>query len=419
MSMIMKKEAKYIATVSLGVMGAGFLATLPLQGSTVGNLLQGGFEAGVVGGLADWFAVSALFRHPLGIPIPHTALLPKNREKITRALVSTVENELLSKETILARLQQIRFLDKALEVADQQLQSEPVLRGLTALCKQAVQSIDTARLAPWLQEEIVQALRAADSRAIVSGILEGAVSGGYDAKAFDFILDKVDAWAVKTETRDQLGAMALKAFEGLQTNGFMAFAVNAFIGMLSEDKIGSILQNFILSYTGQMRMDNHPRRESVLQYVRAELSRLPDNPKFIEEIEVWIEKLPEQFRLEEKLAAIMERFRRRALDWMEQPDFAERFIVPMCTKFLESLKGNPELLERGELWIQRQIADYLERNHGKIGQLVKENLDKLDNKTLIAMMEDKIGKDLQWIRVNGAICGFLIGLVLTAFKMLF
>ena len=75
--MTMKKEAKYIATVSLGVMGAGFLATLPAPvSSTVwGTFLQGGFEAGVVGGLADWFAVSALFRHPLGIPIPHTALI--------------------------------------------------------------------------------------------------------------------------------------------------------------------------------------------------------------------------------------------------------------------------------------------------------------------------------------------------------
>src|SRR5690242_532014 len=107
--MDMKKEVKYIATVSLGVMGAGFLATLPASSTLWGGLLQGGFEAGVVGGLADWFAVSALFRHPLGMPIPHTALLPNNREKMTKALVSMVENELLSKETIRARLRQIRF----------------------------------------------------------------------------------------------------------------------------------------------------------------------------------------------------------------------------------------------------------------------------------------------------------------------
>src|SRR5919205_2901935 len=104
-----KNKSHHLATISLIIMGIGFIATIPLQDSFWGNILQGGFEAGLVGGLADWFAVTALFRHPLGIPIPHTALLPKNREKITKALVSTVENELLSKETIIARLQQIRF----------------------------------------------------------------------------------------------------------------------------------------------------------------------------------------------------------------------------------------------------------------------------------------------------------------------
>ncbi len=414
----MKKEAKHIAAISLGVMGAGFVATLPLEGSVAAELLQGGFEAGVVGGLADWFAVSALFRHPLGIPIPHTALLPRNREKITLALVSTVENELLSKETILARLQQIRFLEKALEGADNHLQSEALQRGLTALCKQAIESFDTAALTPWLQEELMRALRSVDSRAIVSGIVEGAVANGYDAKAFDFILDKVEAWAVKAETRDQLGAMALKAFEGLQTNGFMAFAVNAFVGMLREDKIGSILQNFILSYTEQMRMERHPRRENVLRYIQEELSKLPEDPKLAAELEAWMDKLPEQFQLEEKLAAVIERFRSRALERIEQPDFAERFIVPLCTGLLQSLRDNQELLNRGEHWIQQQITDYLERNHSKIGQLVRENLDKLDNETLIEMMEDKVGKDIQWIRVNGAICGFLIGISLTALKLL-
>lgn len=66
-----------MATISLAIMGVGFVATMPFGDSIWGQLLQGGFEAGLVGGLADWFAVTALFRHPLGIPIPHTALLPK------------------------------------------------------------------------------------------------------------------------------------------------------------------------------------------------------------------------------------------------------------------------------------------------------------------------------------------------------
>jgi uncharacterized membrane-anchored protein YjiN (DUF445 family) len=414
----MKKEAKYIATVSLGVMGVGFVATLPFEGVAI-DLLQGGFEAGVVGGLADWFAVSALFRHPMGIPIPHTALLPKNREKITKALVSTVENELLSKETIRARLRQIGFVEKALEIAAANIHNETLHKGVVFLCKQALQAINQEKLADVLKKEIAKVIQSADTRQLVSTAIEGVVKNGYDAKAFDFVLDKVEAWAVKYETRDQLGSMAMKAFDGLQTNGFMQFAVNAFKGMVTEEKLGGIIQNFILSYTAQLRTERHPRRDNVLNYIRAELVKLEHQPQLLAELEAWKQRLPEMFGLDEKLESLLGQLREKADAFIDSPQFIESLVIPMLEKLLASLRDNPDTLRQGEDWIQQKITDYLERNHGKIGQLVKENLDKLENKKLIEMMEDKIGGDLQWIRVNGAICGFLIGLGLAGLKLLF
>lgn len=413
----MKKEAKYIASVSLGVMGAGFLAALPFEGTAI-DILEGGFEAGVVGGLADWFAVSALFRHPLGIPIPHTALLPKNREKITKALVNTVENELLSKETIRARLQQIGFVEKALELAESNIHNESLHHGIVFLSKQALRAIDEEKLASVLEEEIAKALESADTAKLIGTVIEGVIKNGYDAKAFDLVLDKVEAWAVKYETRDQLGAMAIKAFEGLQTNGFMQFAVNAFIGMINEEKIGGIIQNFILSYTEQLRTENHPRREAVLGYIRAELVKLEHQPKLLAELEAWKKKLPEVLGLQDKLGGLLQKLKERAIAFIEGPEFVSKVVVPLLEKLIASLRDNQEAKRTGEDWIRRKIVDYLERNHNKIGQLVKENLDKLENDKLIAMMEEKIGGDLQWIRVNGAICGFLIGIGLAGLKLL-
>lgn len=419
--MTMKKEAKYIATVSLGVMGAGFLATLPTAVSDTvwGSFLQGGFEAGVVGGLADWFAVSALFRHPLGIPIPHTALLPNNREKITKALVSTVQNELLSKETIRARLEQIKFLERGLEIADKQLDNASLHKGLTTLAKQALNAIDLEKLTPLLAEEIHIALQDVDTSRLVRTLIDTIEDGGYDGKTLDFVLDKAAAWVIKAETRDQLGAMAIKAFEGLQSNGFMAFAVNAFIGMVNEEKIGGIIQNFALSYIDQLRMHKHSKREAVLTFIRNELHKLDRNPQLLAELETLKTKLPELFDLDEKLALMLAKLKEKAEAFVDEPDFVPQHVVPIIRKMLLSIRENPDMLRRGELWIQEQIASYLEQNHSKIGQLVKENLDKLDNEKLTELMEDKIGSDLQWIRVNGAICGFIIGIGLAGLKMLF
>ena len=98
-------KSRYIAGISLAVMGAGFITTrwwLPDNAWT--HLLESGFEAGLVGGIADWFAVTALFRHPMGIPIPHTSLLLKNRRKIEGSLISAMENELLNKDSITRKL---------------------------------------------------------------------------------------------------------------------------------------------------------------------------------------------------------------------------------------------------------------------------------------------------------------------------
>ena len=280
-------------------------------------------------------------------------------------------------------------------------------------------AIDLDKLTPLLAEEIHKALQDVDTSRLVRTIVDSIVDGGYDGKTFDFVIDKVEAWAIKADTRDQLGAMAIKAFEGLQSNGFMAFAVNAFIGMVNEEKIGGIIQNFVLSYIEQMRTKNHPRREAVLTFIRNELNKLERNPQLLAELEGLKAKLPDLFDLDEKLSGLLERLKAKAEDFVDQPDFVPQHVVPVVRKMLVSVKENEDMLQRGESWIQEQIAAYLEQNHSKIGQLVKENLDKLTNEKLTQLMEDKLGNDLQWIRVNGAICGFIIGLGLAGLKMLF
>ena len=83
---------------------------------------------------------------------------------------------------------------------------------------------------------------------------------------------------------------------------------------------------------------------------------------------------------------------------------------------MNKIKEDEQTVRKIEKWLQKQVVTLVEKNHSKIGKLVQENLDKLDDKTLIEMIENNVGKDLQWIRVNGAVCGFMIGLVLEGIK---
>src|SRR5574342_332788 len=157
-----KNKSQHLATISLAVMGVGFIATLPLQHSIWGMILQGGFEAGLVGGLADWFAVTALFRHPMGIPIPHTALLPKNREKVTQALINMLENDWLTKESIMDKFKQIHIHDKIFETVEKELHSNKKKKNIQSFSLEIANKVDVEKFAPSIEKEIKNFLLTAD-----------------------------------------------------------------------------------------------------------------------------------------------------------------------------------------------------------------------------------------------------------------
>ncbi|MBY6268873.1 DUF445 domain-containing protein [Parageobacillus thermoglucosidasius] len=412
------KKSKRLASFSLAVMGAGFVATIPFQGSHLGNLLQGGFEAGLVGGLADWFAVTALFRHPLGVPIPHTALLPKNRQRITKALVSTLENDWLSKESIRNKIKQIHLTEKLLSVLEKEIYSDSVKRGAVSLIAQMIGYIPVEKVAPFVEKEIKSSVRSMEINAVLPFAIDQVLIREYDEKSFDYLLDKAEEWIKERDTKNQLGNLAIRVLDNIELDGFLRFALKSFQNLLNEEKLGSILQNLLLSVVSNLRQKDDPNRKALLLHVRKELQNIKDNKELLGEIENWKDHLIDRWEPAEKITEILQRAQQKALAFVQDGKFTDTYLLPFLTRLLNDLQKNPEKLHIIENWIQKQIIHLVEENHSKIGQLVQENLDKLDNETLIHMMENKIGTDLQWIRVNGAVCGFIIGILLTEIKAL-
>src|SRR6478609_2566018 len=367
-----KKKSKHLAVISLAIMGVGFVATMPFGDSIWGRLLQGGFEAGLVGGLADWFAVTALFRHPLGIPIPHTALLPKNRQRITRGLVSTLENDWLSKESIQEKVKRIAFTQRLLPIVRKGVHSETIQQKGTALLVDAINRVDTEKVVPIIKKE---------------------------------------------ETQYQLGSIAKNALDNIELDGILQFALKSFQSMINEEKLGSILQNLLLSITGRLRNEEDEYRLALVNGIRKELQGLEQNEELLEKLEAWKQKTINELNVTNKLTEIVGKMKAKVIAFIESPEFMKSYAVPYVESWLNALEEDVQRQEAIDTAIQKQIMSFVDENHSKIGQLVQENLDKLDDETLVDMMENNVGKDLQWIRVNGALCGFLIGIVLTVIKL--
>jgi uncharacterized membrane-anchored protein YjiN (DUF445 family) len=411
------KRSRHLAAISLAIMGTGFIAMIPFQESLIGKLLMGGFEAGLVGGLADWFAVTALFRHPLGIPIPHTALLPKNRDKMTGALINMLENDWLTKESIMDKFKQIHILDKIFETVEKELHSDYVKKSIQSFCLEIVRKIEVEKYAPSIEQEIKSFLLSADASVLMQKASSHVLAKEYDEAAFDYVLAETENWASKDEAKWVLGKLGKQAIETTQADGLLKFAIQSFSNMITEEKIGNMLQSFILKRMNNLKKKDNPYRHMILDKVRKELAGIGEREALMLEIQTWKNKMVDEMDLTVQIKDVLAKTKGRAIAFIEKDRFVDDHVIPIVNKFINEIKEDPKKVEGIESWLHLKIAGLIERNHSKIGKLVKENLDKLDTETLIDMMENNIGKDLQWIRVNGAVCGFLIGIGLTIFKI--
>ncbi|ALL23293.1 DUF445 domain-containing protein [Bacillus tropicus] len=412
----MSLQTKYIAGISLGVMGVGFAASIPFQGTVAGEIIQGGFEAGLVGGLADWFAVTALFRHPMGIPIPHTALLPKNRKRVTKGLINTLENEWLTKESITNKVKEMQLAQMVLQIAEREMQSDAVKKGIVAIAEKAIVSIDTEKLAVIIEKELKTYLHTMNTSNILQVLVDQLVVQEYDEKTLDYILVKVKDWTAQDEARYQLGSLGMKAMENIKVDGFLQFTLKSFMNIVDEDKVGGILQKFIISNINSLQDADNSTRQLILAKIRQEIINVKENEALLQELENWKEKWIANWNATDKIKEMLEQVQQKAVVFVNNEEFADKYVIPFLQTQMNQIKDDEVTVQKIEDWLQKQVVKLVENNHSKIGKLVQENLDKLDDKTLIEMIENNVGKDLQWIRVNGAVCGFMIGLVLEGIK---
>ncbi|MGJ7910202.1 DUF445 domain-containing protein [Neobacillus sp. LXY-1] len=414
-----KKNTQHLATISLIVMAAGFLITIPLEPSIWRTILQGGFEAGLVGGLADWFAVTALFRHPLGLPIPHTALLPKNREKIIAKIISMLENDWLTKESIREKIDSFHLTKRIFGVVEKEINEEPAKKNIIIGVKHLIKMIKIEKVAPIVEKELKDQLHQLDIQNYFPLLIDQVSARNYDEKTLDFVLKEINDWANQEDTKYRLGGMAVEMIENIKADGFMQFALRSFSNLVNEEKLGNIIQSLILKGVDSYRDPFNQNRQNLLHHIQQKLQNLKTDEKLYQELEQFKQHLITNWDPEPKIIELLTQAQEKAIMYVEEPSFYEEYLLPMMMDGLNGLQADEDKMEKLEAWLKQQISGFVDKNHSKIGKLVEENLNKLDNKTLIHMIESNVGKDLQWIRVNGAVCGFLIGLVLVGIKALF
>ncbi|MGI1805038.1 DUF445 domain-containing protein [Exiguobacterium sp. TDN 0502] len=412
-----KTSTRRLATVSLIFMAVGFVVSLPFKENAWIFWLQSGFEAGLVGGIADWFAITALFRHPLGLKIPHTNLLPKNRERVIESIVHMLETDLLNKESIVNKLQHMTLADRVIKILRSILVLPAFRATVTELLIGLIRKLPKEAILEFADTRLTETIKAYPSKRLAVRAMELNEERRLDEWLMDQLLDYGQRLLEDPIIRDQIGRLAYTAMIDQEKNTFLRVTARTVQKVYSEEKLSLVIQGVLLTVIQDMRHVHHPNRLAILDHLRRNLAQLSIDEERLAKIDAW--KASEVDRFD--FVPVIERAYDAGLIELERYLMSDAFwterAMPMLSRALDDWEQHPTFKDSSDQWMKEQLVRFVEQNHQKIGGLVRENLNRFDTETLIHMIEDKVGSDLQWIRVNGALCGFIIGLILGAIKV--
>ncbi len=392
------------ANITLGIALALFLIGLAFHRQVWAPYLESMALAGLAGGVADWYAVTALFRHPLGLKwLPHTSIISANRERIIEAISSLVETELLSVSFIEANIEKLEIGRKIVEFLDKPL--DPVLQTqLRDTLSQLLDFIPEDKLALYLEEFTSDKVA--------------------DIQVSDYIV-RLIKWLVQSENdRVLFQFVARHVVEVLNSVEFTE-DMEARLKDMLEKYTKTTTQKLVLGVLESLGTVDY---KDLSVTVKAQLIEWLQSDKAFEQFELAIVRIMITVRDDSALRERIEKAKNdlvaavpwdRAVNWVMTEvrtqvsgDQLWTGLSHVAGDIADSLRSYPERQAQLENMIKHLTVSVLHRYHPLIGRLVRDNLRHMDEREWIDKLEWYVGRDLQWIRVNGAIVGGLVGLIL-------
>ena len=402
----------------IAVIGAGgthvTLAAGPLAGAAWLRILNGGFEAALVGALADWFAVTALFRHPLGIPIPHTAILLTRRQRLIEGIESVVRDEWLSPRAIGAQLE--RFAPSELVV--DWLRDPEHLERLGAPVRDVLRALARLLDDPKLADPLDRILRRQLSEVAINSSLGDALARALEhpsaAVAFESVALSLANLAERERTAAELHYWIKRSATKLREGGkrLVPFFLRR---RVVQRKIVEAACNYASSELRSATADpEHPLRQAITGAIRRYANRLASgDPEALGQAERLRSAVIQSLESGPLVRDALSRLRRQLDEDLEDPDSdLSHFVDQKLHTGILELLDEPNRRARFDEWVRSNVNYLVQRHHHQIGRTVRENLEKQDPKTLVRQIEERVGADLQYIRLNGAVVGGLIGLII-------
>ena len=397
----MRKENQ--ANLALAVSVFGAVGTAGQESSLLVSTIHHGFLAATIGGLADWFAVKAIFGRPLGIS-HRTDILRRNRARIMESLVQFSADDLLSKQNIMEVIEREDIGALLVEYLEHRGGRERLIEATVDILRHVAADVDSRRISKELAPYVIRALHALPLEDSFVELLDVLTEKPHADRIFNMLirmgLQLIQTQVFQEMLRENIASIRTE-YEG--DGMFRAFVLSFFddemIAAWLTERLTDILQS-------AMEHDDRRHRDGV-QALVSFVTVLRTNPSLREALHRYKVHVIEHIEIENMLIDFIEhRMKGSHPFWIP-------YVKELLNEKIDVFAHSERWQNRADRWMKNLAAGEVEKHHGMIAEFVRDYLNQKSEDELISFVEGKVQTDLQMIRVNGAIVGAFVGMGLS------
>lgn len=356
-------------------------------------------EAGMIGALADWFAVTALFKHPLGLPIPHTAIIKNRKDKLGRSLGDFVGSNFLSENVVRDKLHRAEISHRVGAWLDDEEHAERVTSELATAARGAVRVLRDEDVQAVLEHAVVRKLLNQQWGPPLGRIFAQVFADGSHHKLVDLVCDRAYDWVRDNhETVQRVVSQRAPGWSPRFFDGLVA------------DKIYAE----VLSFAWAVKTDpEHPMRKAVDRFLVEFADDLQHDEHTIAKAEQIKQQVLDHSEVQNLVGTAWERAKTMLLDAIEDPSSELRLrVTDGLRTFGARLTNEADLRAKVDGWLEGAAVYVVANYRPEITTLITDTVERWDAEETSRKIETQVGRDLQFIRINGTVVGALAGLVI-------
>ncbi|MDQ8032649.1 DUF445 domain-containing protein [Bordetella genomosp. 1] len=413
------RRMQFWALVLLLAMLAGFITSHVMGGQGAWAWVRAFCEAATVGALADWFAVVALFKRPLGLPIPHTAIIPSNKERIADNLAIFVRDHFLDPDTLLEKL---RAFDPALRLArwlSKPAQTRALAQGARKIALQMLDLLDERAVRGAIQRFVVDTVQRWDAARTAGDVLTLLTRDGRHQELLDAALSRLGGYLGEADVRDRASTLLVKFARKEWPRIVKAVDLVADLDDMADKLADKIALALVDELREVLATPDHPVRRNYETWVLDYIERLRTDPALAEQVQHMKQQAIEHPKVQEYVQALWGDIHgalRR--DLSNESSAMAHHLESALRNLAGRLARDPGIRDALNAHLMSAAKRLTGRLRSGVTEHIARTVKNWDERHLVQELELSVGRDLQYIRFNGTLVGGLIGLCLHAVVLL-